>query len=375
MVPRVDAHPEFSRAVETAPLRSDSFAQDRMPQITAVQDARQRSESTGLPLYQPKDAVDFSKAPGIYKPDVVAQAPSDGERTERTAPPERKDGRYISETVDRELQKKLDAVGVSKETAEKVLGEINQYGADPQSILKSLMEKNRVVAMGETHQSPNPQRDVTTAAMPALKAAGATHLAIEAGTEIQSALDEFNKTGKLDRSVLPILLRDNDFMNMLNAARENGIKVVAVDASQPENPNASNRDHGPYVNRDEIMANNIGKILDGEQVNPGQPNKVIFFVGSAHLNSYDNHTYRAAGPLLKEKYSTATVRPIYEESRGNRTYPLSEITSGLRSPVGVSNREARTLGNLPTSIRQQSTLEEYNRNWDYTFIYPDTRRK
>jgi hypothetical protein len=66
-----------------------------------------------------------------------------------------------------------------------------------------------------------------------------------------------------------LLLRDADYLKMLEAARTSGMKIVAVDANRPydegdgtspHDPRAGER-HEPRVNRDELMAGNIDKIL------------------------------------------------------------------------------------------------------------------
>jgi len=285
-------------------------------------------------------------------------------------------GKFIPEEVDPTVQKRLEQMHIPEQTAHEVLSEINRFGQDPESTLKALMQNNRVLAIGESHQSPNPQRDLGAQAMADLKAAGATHLAIEAPMYVQPALDEYMRTGRLDPKVLPPLLRDEDYMNMLEAARKNGLKIVAVDANQKYGEASDGgrnggpreqRESGPPLNRDRIMADNVSKILDQDP-----NNKVVFWVGSQHLNRSENPNFKTAADYLKEKTGTATAAPIYPNDRGAAIWPLPEITTHLQRPVAVPTDKAKTLGSLPESTYNDIN-PEFMRDWDYVFIYPNIR--
>jgi hypothetical protein len=325
--------------------------------------------------------IDFSQLPEIYPSadrgysDAGRRAKA-GESVASDGKADSSAGNFVPEKPSEKLQKKMKDFNIPPEIQEKALSEINQYGAEPALTARTLMEKNRVLAMGETHESPNPQRELGTEIMPDLKKAGATHLAIEAPERIQPALDEYMRTGKLDAKELPPLLRDKDYLDMLEAARKSGMKIVAVDANQKYVERSSlsaNKDeqfelsyrheHKPSVNRDKYMADNVGKIL---QENPN--NKVVFWVGSAHLNHFEGPNHKTAGDLLKENYATATVKPLYGSSRNLGIYPLAELTSELKRPVAIPTRNATTVGDLKTSA--YSLFSEHERNWDYIFVYP-----
>jgi hypothetical protein len=282
--------------------------------------------------------------------------------------PASSDNRFISETVTEALEQNLDKVNVSKETAEKVLREINVHGEQPEIVLKDLMAKNRVLAVGESHQTPNPQRDLVAQNMSALKEAGATHLAVEMPTNIQPILDDFFYSGQLDLDKLPNLIQTQDYLNLLQAARDNGIKIVAVDRSdQPADsgqPKPSNAQTEPLLTRDQTMAGNIGKILDQDPAN-----KVVFFVGARHLNRSNIPGSRLAADYLRDRYDIATIKPDYANFRGEVIYPLSEITAGIKEPVAVSTERAKILGSLPNTKFNEED-KEYLRDWDFVFIYP-----
>lgn len=335
-----------------------------------------------LPKTEPLN-LDFSAHPDIYRsgPAERKSAASEHhvdakESVDRRASPESR-GAFVPEKMDEALLKKMKDFEIPQETLERALQEINKYGEEPSGAARSLMEKNRVLAMGEAHLSPNPQRDFGTQIMPELKKAGATHLAIEAPESIQPALDQYLKTGQLDPKQLPPLLRDQDYLDMLEAARKSGMKIVAVDANgkyqeasdgEDSFKSFSHRDEDNYPreDRDKKMSDNIGKILKEDP-----HNKVVFWVGSAHLSHSDNPNHKGAADLLKEHYSTATVKPVYDFSRGSGLYPLGELTSELRQPVAISTQKATAVGDFKAC--KFDFFPEHERDWDYIFAYPTAR--
>lgn len=310
--------------------------------------------------------LDFSSLTELLKPQEGTLLPASGE------------GKFVSEKVSESVQKRLDELKISGETAEKVLKEINKFGTEPISTLTGLMEKNRVLAIGESHETPNPQRDLGFAAMDSLKKAGATHMAIEAPANIQPQLDEYMKTGKLNEETLPPLLRHDDFLRILEKARANNIKIVAVDENYEYKEN--NDEAGkipirpafraePKPSRDELMADGITRILNADP-----RNKVIFWVGSMHLANDCPEVAKVAAGLLKDKFSVATVTAIKERERGGSLYPLPEITTDIRIATAVSTEKAKTLGALPTSkFSERDFIDKHQKAWDYVVIYPNDK--
>lgn len=291
------------------------------------------------------------------------------------------EGKFVSEKVSADVQKKLVDVNVPVETAERVLKEINAEGKEPIATLASLMEKNRILGIGESHETPNPQRDLGAAAMDSLKKAGATHLAIEAPMRIQPQLDAFMKTGKLNMEDLPPLLRDKDYMDILERARINKIKIVAVDENYTYDDGSSSRTRrlapayrgAPKASRDELMNDGISKILKEDP-----KNKVIFWVGSLHLADDipkdSPHDSKTAAGLLRENYTVATVTAIKERERGVGIYALPEITSDIHTPVAVATAKATTLGRLfHSKFSENATVDKHEKAWDYVFIYPNKK--
>lgn len=278
--------------------------------------------------------------------------------------------KFFGQPPSDQLLEKWARYGIPREQAEQVRSEIEQNGRDPLDVAAEAMKNNRVVAFGESHLPDNPQRVLGAEAMQRLRDSGATHLAIEAPMWVQPYLDEFMRTGNLDVSQLPPLLRDDEYIQMLQAARAAGLKIVAVDANQQYNEGDRNDgprrgDDRPYQDRDRIMADNIDAIL---RENPN--NKVVFWVGSLHLQNRENPPgqHRTAAEILKQKYSVATIVPITDWDRGIGLYPLGEITADIDRPAAVATRDTPNLAGL-----KQHDIP--NSSYDYVFIYPGRRRR
>ncbi len=230
------------------------------------------------------------------------------------------------------------------ETFQEALRKINKYGEDPTIAIPQLMKNNRILAFGERHSTSNPQRDFGAAIMP--------------------ELDRYMSTGQLDSKVLPILLRDPDYLNLLEAARKNGIKIIAVDSNverkygstpytpQPIDPSTLK------IDRDQIMADNISTTL-GDNPN----SKIIFWVGSFHI-SHNPAKVRGTADWLRSRYSIATIMP---EHKAGSPFPLVELAVNLTRPVVISTNKAKIIGDFPMSkFKNDIQMLE----WDYVVIYP-----
>jgi len=277
---------------------------------------------------------------------------------------------FISEIIDDQLQKRLDKMGIKTENAEKALKEINEFGQKPESVLPKLMLETRVLGLGEMHSFPNPQRELGSVVMKDLRDAGATHIAIEAGSDKQDMLNKFMEPGgKLDVGAMPTMLQDQPYINLLNAAKESGIKIIAVDRRDGhENDNDASKKQILQENgesRDQIMAGNIKKILEQDP-----SSKVVFWVGSFHLNRMEAKSeQKTAADILRDNTSVITVDPLYDLLRGESFHALPELTAGLKQSVAISTSQAADVGAMPYGTAAD-TSEPYDRDWDYIIAYP-----
>lgn len=278
---------------------------------------------------------------------------------------------FLPQELDHESRRYLQKAGVDEATARQVIGEINRFGRSPDQALPDLMSNNRILAIGEihffghNHQEPemNPARELIASSIPALVRAGATHLAIEAPMRYQAAIDRFMETG--DVSGLPTIMRNPEDLAVFQAARQAGLRIAAVDANENSDGNMpSGRD------RNVVMANLMTNIL-----NENPNNRIVFWAGSSHLYRTDGAPFSAIDHL-RDRFSTSTVVPVYDQQRGgaNRElHALSDITTSLTRPVVVSTRDASTLGGLTdfTTRRGELVLMRY---WDNVVIFPRPRQ-
>ncbi|MBI4533473.1 MAG: hypothetical protein HY711_05950, partial [Candidatus Melainabacteria bacterium] len=86
----------------------------------------------------------------------------------------------VSEQLSEAEYAKLKTLGKTKRELEQVRSEVNRFGVNPISVLEKGMRDNRILGIGETHQWGVGVRALGPAVIGKLKAAGATHLAIEA---------------------------------------------------------------------------------------------------------------------------------------------------------------------------------------------------
>gem|GEM_PF-3575038 len=237
---------------------------------------------------------------------------------------------------------------VTPEQIMAVRSDINTYAQDPSVVLPDLMRNNRILGIGEKHHEFNPQRDFVAGIMPQLRAAGATHMAVEMDARYQPILDRFARTGQLqaaDRQAVRGLLNDRSYLQLLSSARDSGLKLVGVDSQS----------------RDVTMSKMISDILEADP-----QNKVVFWVGANHLGT-EPVFGQTAFAMLSKKYGFATVGYAMDDNRLGYTSRLSYVAHDLVSPALVSTAEAKNIARLPASA-----TGTYG-NWQYVLIHPGTR--
>lgn len=232
------------------------------------------------------------------------------------------------------------------ETIKEIKRELNEHGKEPQDVIVDAMKKARVVGLGESHiWSAN--LGMITDSVAKLKAAGATHFAVELS---QKEVDEILKTGK-DSG---LHYNKEEYVAMMLAARDAGLKVVGVDNRKANNGYGPGNEH-----RDEGMAEDIGGILSGDP-----KAKVVFVVGSNHLNS--DGTKTSAAEILKDKFGKDQVVTTVASDNGRR---LQDLTENLNRPVAVRTQDAPELAKLPLS---PGDSQKYGQ-WDIVIAYPKSQ--
>lgn len=228
---------------------------------------------------------------------------------------------------------------------------ILQKGQNPSEGLTRLMKDNKIILLGEQHDA-NPHRNAGDDYVRALAKGGATHIAIEADPHEQELIDNFMKTG--DTSQLLGWMQSSEYLDILRAARESGLKIVAID-------NKSVRD------RDGYMAQGVRDIVESD------PNaKVIVWIGSNHVSDQ----YRADGTLHPHASVTRRLRESGLEGvvSVNGAWPgqspfgsLSEIVP-VPTPTLIPT-SGSPFANVPHE-RPVDVVVEKGRSFDYWIFYP-----
>lgn len=230
---------------------------------------------------------------------------------------------------------------------------IAEHGQSPRSTLLDAVANNEVVGVGECHLTPTGSRALITELMPDFKARGITDLAIEAIPAVsQPALNQLASTGELgDRTQLPWLTRTNDFVDMLKAAKREGIRVHAVDDDTPHQ-------------RDMIMTSSIEKILRE------QPNsKVLFLVGASHLKrgeyAFNNHNYDSFADRIRHDghslFSTVELKPLCDPDYARESLPITE-------PKAFDPHESATVADQPKISGGKLG------DWDAVIAFPTSQK-
>jgi hypothetical protein len=251
--------------------------------------------------------------------------------------------RYLKVAVSDEELSSMSDLGQTRQSIEAIRQDINSYGEDPLDVAQRAMREHRVLGLGEWHWSPNPFRVFGAEVMPRLREAGATHLALEIAATSQPLLAAFAASGDIDRFELPYMLRDVDYVNILKAARSQGMKLVAVDH--------------PDI-RDEHMVSSISTILDADPAA-----KVVFWVGGGHLK--DGRGWGTAASLLRKSYSTCTIKG---ELAFLKVAPLLRMSRGLKRSLVVPTSKALRVGDLRDSLLDSRFRCAQYKYWDYVFI-------
>lgn len=237
---------------------------------------------------------------------------------------------------------------INRPDFQRQLREINTYSQSPfaqkpENIAIRATQNSDVVAFGESHVGENPFREFGANILKSLKNNGATHFAIEAVgiPGIKDAIAEFNRTGdieKLKSAYPPQAQEQSDYFKLLKSARDAGLEIVVADK-----PDAENRS----TDRDKSMADTIKKILDTPRADGGK-NKVIFWVGSDHLQGTPDS---AAGFLRNAGVNLTTIKGLVPEDRkGFYPSPLAEATEHIDRTTALDSKRFPWLKDIPLNF-------------------------
>ena len=245
--------------------------------------------------------------------------------------------------------------------------QINQMTEDPEKAILDAVKNNRIVGLGELHRTPNGLRTLVETMAKKLKEAGITHLAVEVNQKHQALLDRVCKGDKqamqewqqkFAEGELHARVDLPNWVAMVQAATEAGIKVVAVDEPSDE-PNTS-----PRYLRDRTIADRIEKIVESDK-----NAKVLVVFGAHHLATNSADKYNSAAELIKAAgkengYTMETFGSFLGETSENH-YFIDTLADTLSRAVSLKRNKMSVLNQDPFWIRHSdSEAPEEHRNHD-----------
>ena len=257
--------------------------------------------------------------------------------------------------------------------------EVLRSGLDPAEALIESLKKNRVLMIGEFHTPDNPHRALGAELMPALRKAGATHLAIEHSIDHKGNI--FDKLGEVNRDQFTSIMAQPEYLRLLKSARSSGLEVVPIDSAEASlaairqqvktnSPQLNDHQLGSEVTaatlstRNMDMAREINKIL----VDPNA--KVVFWVGNYHLNTAE---LPGEGPQVMKILRSQKVPVVSFASDHDPAFTYNPRASVYTPPraLAVPMKEAPVLSQQTTQSKGelgQDTL--FFGQFDYLLTYP-----
>lgn len=184
----------------------------------------------------------------------------------------------------------------------------------PATYVKQAARKNQFLVFGETHSSPQKTRRFMASIIKALKEEGFSHLAIEVDYQDQPDIDEYMRTGKKE-ALAKFEWMNDAFIEILDAARLHGLRVVCIDDS---------RYHGEGKSRwevDEPMFDHLKtQVLDG---NPRT--KIAVYIGNRHIDETDYLSFVKNGRILEVGTEIGRLGYLLEKYAPQRSCSISII--------------------------------------------------
>jgi hypothetical protein len=233
--------------------------------------------------------------------------------------------------------------------------------------------------IGEYHRPDDPHREFGAQIIERLQKAGATHLAIEHGSNHKGKI--FGADGEVNRDQFSSLMTQWEYFRLLKNARKAGMEVVPVDSSngslakileklKPELKGLQGPDYNAVVERATLgkrnldMADNIGKILEDPKA------KVVFWIGNYHLNTTQlpGEAPQVVNILRDRKIPTATFA-----TQQDGYFKDGWLRSVYTPPqaYAIPMKEAPVLGRQSSQEPGEAGLDRLLLNqYDYVIMYP-----
>lgn len=263
-----------------------------------------------------------------------------------------------------------------RNNALKTNSEITKFGVGAKDWLIKSIHSNRVLAVGEEHTQNrgNSQREFIADMMLDLKAAGATHLAIEFPSERQYMLDDFLKNGNWNKSLstegqklMSEVQISEDLQRVVLSAHSAGLKVTPVDSEEIIKQGQTAALLGS--SRDQYMAVKIADLLKFDK-----KARVVFYGGAHHCATRPKETWHdsTAEILRRKEFKVASAYSQIPQSLDTNA-PLYQATGFVDHAVAVPTKSAKNIGRLPEDLQFNPHQQMLNA-WDVVLIYPQEKK-
>ena len=215
-----------------------------------------------------------------------------------------------------------------------IKAQIADKAQDPENALVDAAKANRVVGFADLHIRRGAYFQFLIDEMPKLKEAGITDVAVEMPQPWQRALDGWTDVGQAQ--MLPQLTDGQSLLDVVDAAKNAGLKVTAVDEYYASTENGENS-----PTRDRAMADNIEQILQDKD------KKVLYFVGAEHLASGNRRATMTPTTVQRLRDDNYSVGTFYQQLP---SFPDGMIRSAkdLNRPISVDTKDADLLAPVRT---------------------------
>lgn len=232
--------------------------------------------------------------------------------------------------------------------------EAEKHGKDAADVIVAELKKNRVVMIGEYHVSGSAHNEWgADVLMPRLKGK-ATHFALEEGADVKL----FKIDGKVDFDALPRHHQHREYASMLQAAKNNGLKVSQIDV-----PEGHSRE---LIDRNRFMTDELMKILSDKDA------KVVFWVGNKHLQLKDSGDGPQAVQMLRDR--GVKVSTFYgQHDNFWREEPMRRLFTPS-VPLAVPTKDAPVLSSLNWLHADQHghKIHKFS-EFDFVLMHPEKR--
>lgn len=247
----------------------------------------------------------------------------------------------------------IEIMGVKPEDAAKVNAEVNKNGMTPEKALTDAMKSARVVGIDNPQIDWKQNLDFSMKAFKALKDGGATHAVFDVPTSMKPLLDEFNKTGVVDRTKLNMNAKTDYDAASMQAALNNGLKIVSGGTEAFLDNSKSDQ-----------RAKAIHDILDGDK-----DAKVVLVSSGEHLaDGSDRHGHPSTVQrLIDAGVPVKTAKVTDPDSYDEKTAVLGQE---LKSPVAIPTDKSPAIAALKVGFLGEQKMG----SWDLNIIMPDVKK-